>query len=97
MAVRTWRITEVTGGRAAVWQSEHGELLTLLEDEWPCGSQNMENYSGYWRTSGRVAVRTWRITEVTGGRAAVWQSEHGELLRLLEDEWPCGSQNMENY
>ena len=44
-----------------------------------------------------MAVRTWRITEVTGGRVAVWQSEHGELLRLLEDEWPCGSQNMENY
>ena len=44
-----------------------------------------------------MPVSTWRITEVTGGRAAVWQSEHGELLRLLEDEWPCGSQNMENY
>ena len=34
-----------------------------------------------------MAVRAWRITEVTGGRVAVWQSEHEELLRLLEDEW----------
>ena len=44
-----------------------------------------------------MAVRTWRITDVTGGRVAVWQSEHEELLRLLEDEWPCASKHMENY
>ena len=38
------RLLEGHSRRVAVWQSEHEELLTLLEDEWPCGSQDMENY-----------------------------------------------------